>query len=271
MKIVDVSGMSVADAKKLLDNLYRENRSENWGRTAPPSHLYSSLIDLHVKLSETPESEKKLRSVDSDLWWDAYQLRKKKQQFVAIFMDILIDNCYVGDFLFYKGDLCFLSVHSSKIFVEINVLEARVDHILKCCHTKPLVKREKEMIETLVEGFGLQEDYTNSWLSRANSSFWHDVVKSRTDDAFATLKALFCFIDPEEISKTLQSITRKETKRDFLEMCFKLETIDSEAKLLLTEDRKIPVSEMVVLNNLTKPLVEKVPSIANKFVFIRGV
>lgn len=270
MKIVDVSSMSIADAKKLLDNLYRENRSENWGRTAPPSHLYSSLIDLHVKLSETPESEKKLRSVDSDLWWDAYQLRKKKQQFVAIFMDILIDNSFVDDFHFLRGGNLFLSIHSSKNFVEINVLEAK-DHILKCCHAKPLVKREKEMIETLVEGFGLQEDYTNSWLSRANSSFWHDVVKSRTDDAFATLKALFCFIDPEEISKTLQSITRKETKRDFLEMCFKLETIVSEAKLLLTEDRKIPVSEIVVLNNLTKPLVEKVPSIANKFVFIRGV
>lgn len=271
MKIVDVDSMSVADAKRLLDNLYSENRSDSWGRTAPSAHLYSSLIDLHVKLSETPEGEKKLRSVDTGLWWDAYQLRKKKQQFVAIFMDILIDNSYIGDFLFHKDDLCFLSVYSSKLFIEINVLEARVEHILKCYHVKPLDKSEKEMIETLVEGFGLQEDYTKSWLSRANSSFWHDVVKSRTDDTFATLKALFRFIEPEEISKTLQSITRKETRRDFLELCFKLEMIDSEAKLLLTEDRKIPISEICVLNNSTKTLVEKVPSIANKFVFIRGV
>lgn len=241
------------------------------GRSTPPSHLYSSLIDLHVKLSETHESEKKLRSVDADLWWDACQLRKTKQQFVAIFMDILIENAYVGDFLFGPDGLCFVSTHSRKTFIEINALEARIDHFIKCCQTKPLVKREKEMIETLVEGFGLQEDYTNSWLSRTNSSFWYDVVKSRTDDTFATLKALFYFIDPNEISNTLQSITRKETKRDFLEMCFKLETIDSEAKKLLTEDRKIPISEMLVLNNLTKPLVEKVPSIVNKFVFIRGV
>lgn len=271
MKIVDVSGMSVADARKLLDNWYSENRSENWGTTAPPAHLYSSLIDFHVELSETPEGEKKLRSVDTNLWWDAYQLRRKKQQLVAIFMDILIDNCYVGDFLFHMDDLCFLSVHSSKIFVEINVLEARVEHTLKCCPTRPLAKREKEILERLIEGFGLQEDYTKSWLSRVNSCFWHDVVKSRTDDAIATLNTLFSLIEPEEISKTLLSLTRKEAKRDFLEMCFKLENIDHEAKMLLSEDRKIPISEMTTLNNLTKPLIEKVPSIANKFVFIRGV
>lgn len=268
MKIVDVSGMSIADAKKLLDNLYSENRSGDWGRNPSPSSLYASLTDLHIKLGETPEGEKKLRNVDTDLWWDAYQLRKKKQQFIAIFMDILLDNFSWLHFPLVADSPLFVSAHSKKIFIVSGVNHR--NH-LNYFSPKPLVKREKEMIETLVEGFGLQEDYTNSWLSRANSSFWHDVVKSRTDDAFATLKALFCFIDPEEISKTLQSITRKETKRDFLEMCFKLETIDSEAKLLLTEDRKIPVSEIVVLNNLTKPLVEKVPSIANKFVFIRGV
>lgn len=239
------------------------------GREATPSpHLYSSLIDLHIKLGETPDGEKKLRGVDTDLWWDACQLRRKKQKFIAIFMDILIDNFSLVHFPSAQDLFFFVSIHSKKVFIECNSGERNG---LNCFFPKPLVKREKEMIETLVEGFGLQEDYTNSWLSRANSSFWHDVVKSRTDDAFATLKALFCFIDPEEISKTLQSITRKEIKRDFLEMCFKLETIDSEAKLLLTEGRKIPISEIVVLNNLTKPLVEKVPSIANKFVFIRGV
>lgn len=265
MQVIDVSGMSETEAEATLNRLYRSHHDLFRGSITSPSDLYFRLVEAHIDLSKVPKSEEALRPVDSDLWLEARMLRMKRQQLIAIFMDIMIDNWRHLALFADNGSFFFVSKHSTKTFIDLPMNE---QFFRSVAFLPNLGKREEEAIDKVIEGMGLKEDFKGSWLSRVNGAFWADVVNVRSYDASNTLKVLFNRLHASEIVGVLNSITSTELKKEFLVLCLKLENINAVAWDLLVHDRKIPVRGSPYINKRTRPLVERVPSIKNKFCFI---
>lgn len=265
MQVIDVSGMGKSEAEATLNRLYQSHHDLFRGSVTSPSDLYFRLVEAHIDLSKVPKSEEALRPVDSDLWLEARMLRMKRQQLIAIFMDIMIDNWRHLALSNDDGRFFFVSRHSSKTFIDLPLNE---QFFRSVAFPPNLEKREEEAIDKVIEGMELKEDFEGSWLSQVSGSFWTDVVNARSYDASNTLKGLFNRLHASEIAGVLNSISSTELKREFLVLCLKLENINTVAWDLLGNDRKIPVSGVTCINKRTRPLVERVPSIKNKFCFI---